>query len=173
MNSADKKNSNIKKGEQFYRLDNGILLKMPRQKRYELLGKITSLLLASSLHRQYAINDIGAVFLPPIHLNQFRLYKNSDGDPIALVTWAFFSEEIEKKYLTKKYFLKPEDWKSGNRLWSIDFMAPFGHMRHVSKDLKENIFPNSHGRSVRITAKGEYKGVYDWYGKNYQKINHK
>lgn len=162
QNDPDKKAS-------FYRLDNGILLKLPKHKRYELLGEIASLLLASNLHRKYLINDIGAVFLPPIHLNQFRIYKNKAGDPIALVTWAFFSQEIETKYLSKEYSLKPQDWKSGDRLWSIDFLAPFGHMKMVSKDLRNNIFPNQHGRSVRITESGKIKGIYDWYGINYQK----
>ena len=131
MNSADKKNSNIKKGEQFYRLDNGILLRMPRQKRYELLGKITSLLLASSLHRQYAINDIGAVFLPPIHLNQFRLYKNSDGDPIALVTWAFFSEEIEKKCLRSFVNSKSEDMQKKDNLKLEEFKSLFKNKYNI------------------------------------------
>jgi cytolysin-activating lysine-acyltransferase len=170
VKKSDKEQQNeSNKKESFYRLDNGILLKLPKQKRYELLGEIASLLLASKLHRKYLINDIGAVFLPPIHLNQFRIYKNKEGDPIALLTWAFFSKEIEEKYLTKKYLLRPEDWKSGDRLWSIDFLAPFGHMKMVSKDLRNNVFPDAHGKSVRITEDGEIKGIYDWYGINYQK----
>ncbi|MFZ8864977.1 MAG: toxin-activating lysine-acyltransferase [Rickettsiales bacterium] len=158
----------MSKANSLYRSDNGILLKLPRNKSYELLGEISSLLLSSKLHRQYRINDIGTVFLPPIHLNQFRIYKNKDVDPIALVTWAFFSKEIKEKYLTKKYLLKPEDWKSGDRLWLIDFLAPFGHMKMVGKDLKNNVFPDAHGRSVRITDTGEIKGIYNWYGINYQ-----
>jgi cytolysin-activating lysine-acyltransferase len=145
------------------------LLKIPQQERYKLLGEITSILLASDLHRKYQINDIGAVFLPPIHLNQFRIYKNKAGDPIGMVTWAFFSKEIEKKYLSKKYFLKPEDWQSGDYLWFIDFAAPFGHTKKILKDLTTNIFPDRHARSVRMMPDGKVKTTYDWYGVNYLK----
>jgi cytolysin-activating lysine-acyltransferase len=160
---------NSPKLEPFYTKDNGIILKLPREERYRLFGEVASLLMVSEFHRKYLIHDIGSVFFPPVHLNQFRIYKNKLKDPIALITWAFLSKEVEEKYLSQEYILKPQDWKSGNRIWFIDFLAPFGHMRQVSKDIKDNIFPNDCGKSVRVDSNGKIKGIYNWYGKNYRK----
>ena len=157
-----------KKPEPFFRNDNGILLKLPKAKRIYLLGEMVSLLMASKLHRSYYINDIGSVFLPPIHLNQFRVYRNKDKDAVGLVTWAYLSKEVEAKYLTQKYFLQANDWNSGDRLWAIDFLAPFGHMQHIFKDLRNNIFPDAKAKFFRFDQNGKCRGVFNCHGAKYQ-----
>lgn len=145
--------------------ETGILAKLSKQDRYNLIGQITSLLLASELHRKYLINDIGAVFLPAIHLNQFRIYRNREGDPVGLITWAYMSKEIEAKYLSGKYTLKLEDWHSGNEGWVIDFLAPFGHTKSIIKDLRENVFPGQKGKAVRVRADGSKQAIWKFQAK--------
>ena len=143
----------------------GILLKMNSKTRYRLLGEVTSLLMSSDLHKQYKFSDLVYFFLTPIHLNQFRIYKNTQGKPVGLVTWAFLSDEIEKKYMSMKYNLAAKDWNSGKNLWFIDFLAPYGDMKMVAKDLRNNIFPNHRGKSVKMDATGRIKGIGEWKGK--------
>lgn len=149
----------------------GILPKIPKQERYKLIGQITLLMLSSEVHRKYLIDDIGATFLPAIHLNQFRLYKNKDGDPIGLVTWAFLSNDLDKKYQNGTAQLKLEDWKSGDNGWIIDFIAPYGHARQIIKDLRQNIFPNKKGKALRVKKDGKIKGILNLFGTNSRKLD--
>ena len=145
-----------------------ILYKCTAEKRYRLIGEITTLLMCSNLHRKYFVDDIGTEFIPPINLNQFRLYKKNT-EPIALVTWAFLTKELEEKYATGDYSLRPKDWNAGDRGWIIDFLAPFGHAKEVIKDLKNNIFPDNRGKAVRVDANGKIKSIYTLHGRNISK----
>tara|TARA_A100001015_G_C14928880_1_gene687631 strand:+ start:355 stop:885 length:531 start_codon:yes stop_codon:yes gene_type:complete len=149
-----------------------ILKKLTPSQRHSLFGEVMSLLISSDLHCKYHISDFGMVFIPALNWNQFRIYKIKK-EPIALITWAFMSKEVEKKYLSGDYSLRPKDWHSGDRAWVIDFLAPFGHAKEVMKDLKYKIFPNDVGRSVRILSEGKIKGVYEWRGGNVSKKEQK
>jgi cytolysin-activating lysine-acyltransferase len=153
--------------------ETGILPKMPKQERYNLIGQITTLMLASEVHKKYLIDDIGAMFLPAIHLNQFRIYRNKDGDPIGVVTWAFLSDKNQGDYQKGLRSLKLEDWKSGDNGWIIDFIAPFGHAKQIIKDLRNNIFPDKQGKALRITKNGKIKGIWKLHGANFIKNTQK
>ena len=145
----------------------GILPKIPNQEKYNLIGQIASLMLSSEVHRKYLIDDIGAMFLPAIHLNQFRIYRNKKGDPIGIITWAYLSNELQEKYQKgDKVLTKLEDWKSGNNGWVIDFIAPFGHAKQIIKDLRANIFKGKQGKALRISKNGKIKGIWNLHGKN-------
>jgi cytolysin-activating lysine-acyltransferase len=150
--------------EDFYRED-GILNRLSVPRRNQLIGELVSLLLCSPMHRRYLVNDIGAVFFPPIHLNQFRIYRSKDR-VIGFVTWAFVSEEVERQYLSGSYNMKPQDWNCGERIWIIDFMAPFGHAKSIIHDLRQNIFPDRTGSAVRINPDGKVKGIMKLRGAN-------
>lgn len=169
-NPKDSQKSNKKL---IFSKETGILPKMPKQERYNLIGQIATLMLASEVHKKYLIDDIGAMFLPAIHLNQFRIYRNKDDDPIGIVTWAFLSKEIEEKYQKGERNLKLEDWKSGDNGWIIDFIAPFGHAKQIIKDLRNNIFPEREGKSLRITKDGKIKGIWKLHGTNFIKNTQK
>ena len=149
-----------------------IVKKLQPARRHALFGEVMSVLISSDLHCKYHISDFAMVFIPALNWDQFRIYKIKE-EPIALITWAFMSEEIEKKYLSGEYTLRPNDWHSGDRAWVIDFLAPFGHAKAVVKDLKYTVFPNAVGRSVRVLSDGKIKGVYDWRGGNVSKKEQK
>ena len=139
--------------------DNGILTKIPPEKRYQLMGEVLSLMLASEFHQPYLINDFGTAILVPIHFNQFRIYKKNN-TPIGFVSWAFFSKDIAEKYRHGNYHLTFDDWKSGDELWFIDFIAPYGNIRSIVKDLKTNVFPDKDiANSLRYKSNGDGKKV--------------
>lgn len=73
-----------------------MLDKIPVKTRMQLLGEVTALCMNSALHSKYRINDLTNNFLPPLNLDQFRIYKKGDM-PIALITWAFLDEQTENK----------------------------------------------------------------------------
>ncbi len=47
--------------------------------------------------------------------------------------------------------LRPQDWKSGDRLWVVEVIAPFGGAGEMVKDLKAKVFSQ---REVRFLALG-------------------
>jgi cytolysin-activating lysine-acyltransferase len=44
-----------------------------------------------------------------------------------------------------------QDWKSGDRLWVVEVMAPFGSADEMVKDLKAKVFA---GREMKVLAVG-------------------
>jgi hemolysin-activating ACP:hemolysin acyltransferase len=36
--------------------------------------------------------------------------------------------------------MRPQDWKSGDRLWSVEITAPFGGAEEMLKNLKAIVF---------------------------------
>jgi cytolysin-activating lysine-acyltransferase len=148
----------------------GLLGKLPPQKLNELIGEVTSLMMASKLHRKFHVSDIADLMLPAINLNQYRIYRNKSGAPVALVTWALFSPEVEQLYIEGKAKLTEAERTSGDLLYFIDFIAPYGHMKQVSKDLRTNVFPNQMGKSLRFMDIGQRREKpYQFYGVNYLK----
>lgn len=57
--------------------------------------------------------------------------------------------------------LMPTDWKSGDSLWLIDFVSPFGGQEEMFKELKEKVLG---GKSMKMLqpAPGGGTGVVEW-----------
>ena len=43
--------------------------------------------------------------------------------------------------------VRPQDWKSGDNLWVVETIAPFGGAEEMAKDLKAAVFPD---RKIRM-----------------------
>jgi cytolysin-activating lysine-acyltransferase len=129
----------------------GQLKTLPPQKLHMLLGEVTSLLMASKTHRKYQIRDIADVIFPAINLGQYMIFRNPRKEPIALVTWGRFSAAVEKKYLKGNPVLSEQELTSGDRLYFLDFVAPYGHAKQVTSHLRKHVFPNDLGTSIRFT----------------------
>jgi cytolysin-activating lysine-acyltransferase len=132
------------------------------QEKVHLLGGISMLMLNSPLHRQYNILDIETRFVPSLIHNQFRYYEIA-GRPVGFVNWAWLSDEVEQKFMTAKYELTHDEWKSGDRLWFPEFVAPFGHARYIIKDLRTNVLPKgTPAKSFRINPDGSLDSISKW-----------
>jgi hemolysin-activating ACP:hemolysin acyltransferase len=95
-----------------------------------------------------------------------------------LVLWASVSDEVAERLAAGTTKLRPQDWKSGDKLWVVEVIAPFGGTRsdrpsayprgresaaqerqEMFKDLKEKVFPakeiyflavNKDGKQIRV-----------------------
>lgn len=47
--------------------------------------------------------------------------------------------------------MRPEDWKSGDKLWVVEIIAPFGGAEEMLKDLKMKVFPE---REIKYAITG-------------------
>ncbi|MDA9818003.1 toxin-activating lysine-acyltransferase, partial [Flavobacteriaceae bacterium] len=90
-----------------------ILKQLTQEKKFHLIGEITSLMISSDLHIHYSLQDIRDIFLPAVDCNQFRIYHNQKKQPVAFLCWAFLTDEVDKLYQEGKYKLKPQDWNNG------------------------------------------------------------
>lgn len=132
--------------------------------KFQLLGEITFLLSASPLHQNAAIGKISQNIWTPLELNQFRIYRKRD-NPVGFVSWAYLSDELEQQYIAGPTELKLEDWRSGNNLFFIEFIAPFGHTRQIIQDLTTHIFPDRTAKSLRFRELGQPPKLYRFHGK--------
>jgi cytolysin-activating lysine-acyltransferase len=104
--------------------------------RLPAFGYATWLLGHSPSHRQLFIQDLEWRVLPPIVLEQNKHILDSKvgGLPTAYVSWAFLSKEAEHTYHTT-HRLRPNDWRSGDSLWLVDFVTPFGGAGMLMEEL--------------------------------------
>lgn len=107
-----------------------------------------TLILNSATHRTYNIEEIKTRFVTPIMLDQFRLYRNKRG-PIGIVTWAEVDEDISRSLKSGEPLRDPRHVKSGPDIWLLEFIAPFGHVRAITRDLRDNIFAGRRINAIR------------------------
>ncbi len=100
-----------------------------------MLGQVVWLMTGTPALKYAFITDLEWMVLPPILLGQCRMmYQN--GRPVAFAAWASVSEEVEKRIEKLQMKLAPAEWRSGDRVWLVNIVAPFGHAEKMLKELK-------------------------------------
>jgi hemolysin-activating ACP:hemolysin acyltransferase len=132
----------------------------------EVLGEILWLYAHSPIHRRLRLYEVEQFVLPAIKYGRYRIYKRN-GMPIGYVGIARLAKDVEDAWLSGKYVLQPEDWISGDRLWIIQFVVPFGDVLEVRKKLwvEPELFhkpiwaqrPNKNGPGVHIAQFGRFR----------------
>lgn len=115
-------------------------------RRLPAFGPVIMLYLQSAHRRFQFISDLEWLLIPPLMNRQCKLFMKKNY-PFAYVSWALLDEEAESRLLLNGGKLRPQDWKSGENLWVMDIVAPFGGADKVLADIQQNEFP---GRSIRI-----------------------
>lgn len=156
---SKQKNKAIKPGKNNPR----ILRKMTPEQRHSLFGQILELQMASEFHQKFTVTDFPLWYLPAIDLNQFRIYHKGK-KPVGWVTWAWLTEETERQFIQGDYTLRPKDWNAGDRLWFIDFIAPYGDAKNIIADLGENFDPEQSAKAIRVSDDGSVRTVCDFRG---------
>lgn len=95
----------------------------PTAERLRVYGDFAFIAFRAAHHRQMPVAVLRAALEPPILLGQYKIFR-FDGVPRGALTWAWLSEDAEQRYLAGEGF-GLRDWRSGDRLWIIDFMAPY------------------------------------------------
>ncbi len=89
-----------------------------------MLGEITWIFSQSKTHRHFSIGDLEWMVMPALALEQYRVFRG-DKTPVGVAIWAHLNEEAEAKLEAGIGKLRPDEWKSGDRLWLVDVIAPF------------------------------------------------
>lgn len=123
-----------------------------------MLDHVINLLAHSENHHHFTVEQINRCIIPPVNLNQCcGIVEN--GHLVAWCSWAFLSEEKADIFLDGIYKIQPDDWRSGDVLVIMDFVAPFGHMKKLYT-LCRSLFPQNqtakwrrHKKNRRVEVK--------------------
>lgn len=104
-------------------------------------GYVCSLMGSSPAHAKLPVRYLRAVIGPAVQQKRIKIYFNDDGQAVGFVVWAFFSPDVERRYIESgPDALHLSEWNEGTRGWICDFLVPFGHIRHVLRDLRDTVF---------------------------------
>jgi cytolysin-activating lysine-acyltransferase len=118
-----------------------------------ILGEIVWLMSQSPTHKQMFISDLEWLVMPPVLLQQYRLFYGPDR-PIGALFWGFVDDACEDRLKSGggNARLRAQDWKAGENLWIVDILAPFGGADEMIKDLKLQVFPNQEIRMLSLVG---------------------
>jgi cytolysin-activating lysine-acyltransferase len=108
----------------------------------QVLGEITWLLTQSQIHKNMFLSDLEWFVMPAILTEQFRIWNGPNGTPAAFVTYAFVSLETDARLEAGAHKLAPHEWQSGEILWLMEVVAPFGAVDEIMLDLVKTAFPD-------------------------------
>lgn len=122
----------------------------------EKYGYASMLLAKSRSHASYPIRYLSAIIAPAIDHGNIKFYFNSEGSLVGYVIWALLAPDVEERILRDgRIVLHPSEWNEGDRLWIIDFLAPFGNLKYMMRDLRDVVFPEQQEiRYFRIRKNG-------------------
>jgi len=132
-----------------------VLAKLP------LLGPIGWLFAHHPAKRYLFLGDIDWAVMPPLVLDQCKLYMQGEA-PFAYLSWAFVNDEVQARLAGGQLRLAPHEWKCGENLWLIDVVAPFGKVDDLIRELREKVFPTRPIKCLAPDPEGKGLRVTEW-----------
>ncbi len=131
-----------------------------------ILGEAVWLLGRSNAHKHLFISELDWLLLPSLQLRQFRIWRHN-GQPVGFASWAYLAQEAADRFVESAKAgrmgrIAPNEWKSGDQLWLIDFLAPFGGGDEMVKELREKIFEGRKIRTLQPALDGSGPAVMEW-----------
>ncbi len=117
------------------------------------LGAVTSILLASPMHRHVFLAEMEWLVVPAVSLGQCRVFHHQSV-PVAFATWAYLNDEATARFKQGAGRLKPHEWHCGEELWLVELCAPYGAVTEHIQDLLQTTFDGKTVRTMRPTADG-------------------
>ncbi len=131
----------------------------------EVLGAVVWLWMHSERHRLLALHHLNQMLLPVIRQGQYVLVFEA-GRPVFFSSWAYFDLFVEQCFLADPDRLfDAADWSSGDRMWLIDWIAPFGHSQRMRYRLDEELLPHSCCRLLSRNGEGRRSRILKHRGR--------
>lgn len=134
----------------------------------EAFGAAVWLWMQLPRQRQLALKNLEKRLLEPIQQGQYVLVctgrHNRQRDPVALLLYAGLNARTESQYLRDPSApLAATDWRSGDRLWLIDWVSPFGQSLPLRHQMQE-LFARQTARSLLRHPQANASRVKTWRG---------
>jgi cytolysin-activating lysine-acyltransferase len=111
---------------------------LSQPEKFRLMGEMFYLLSLSPEHVGYSVAQVAELVVEPIRRGQFRLYSRRSS-PVGLVTWGLLDAAAAARFESGQT-LRPDELQSGNQLWILDFITPFGDAKAIADDLARGAF---------------------------------
>ncbi len=129
------------------------------------IGDLVVVMSKSPAHKHYSLADIEWMVLPPVLAGQFYLAEATVAStgaraPVAAVTWARVSEEVDAKLREgagQSIRLRPDEWTSGDTFWLIDIIGDPRGLANALRWLLDEPFKNRPAYVVVRDAAGAAK----------------
>lgn len=106
-----------------------------------MIGDAALVMGASKIHSQYPLSYLKKSILEAIRQGNIKFYFDIDGLPVGYVTWAYLDHQSQMELLKSHGIsVRPIDWNCGDLLWIVDLLAPFGHIKYILRDLRDEVF---------------------------------
>ena len=126
------------------------------------LADVLALMVWSDVHCRYTVTDIAELILPPLRQGQFATIETDEGLQ-ALATWAFLNPETSQTFSAGNGSITADDWRSGDQVWLMDVIAPFGHASKIVRKVQGELcrqgfkghqmrFKRDFGTHTRVSA---------------------
>tara|TARA_R110002072_G_scaffold223318_1_gene380349 strand:+ start:401 stop:973 length:573 start_codon:yes stop_codon:yes gene_type:complete len=131
-----------------------------------ILGEAVWLLGRSNAHKHLFISELDWLLVPALQLRQFRIWRHN-AQPVGFASWAYLTQEAADRFVESAKAgrmgrIAPNEWKSGDQLWLIDFLAPFGGSEEMIKELREMIFKGQKIKTLQPAPDGSGPAVMEW-----------
>jgi hemolysin-activating ACP:hemolysin acyltransferase len=127
------------------------------QNKNELFGRIIALMADSDVYLPDSLYALKKNITSPLCSNNCLIYF-SENKLVGYCSWAWLTDESEKKYMENSNSLVPNDWETGDNLWLIDTVAPYSS-KHAINLMK---YARKHVRAQgKIGIKVKFKRYYD------------
>jgi hemolysin-activating ACP:hemolysin acyltransferase len=125
------------------------------------VGEIVTVFSRSPSHKHYSLADIEWMVAPAVLSGQFYVVEAAHRDngfrsPIAAVTWAFVSAEVDRRLAeqaTRLVRLRPDEWTCGEIGWLIDAVGGAAGIDAALQWLKAGPF-KERALKIRIGPQG-------------------
>ncbi|MEJ2117705.1 MAG: toxin-activating lysine-acyltransferase [Alphaproteobacteria bacterium] len=117
--------------------------------RSAAFGEIVSVLMRSPRHKRLPLEALRVFVIPAIATHQYMIAKlkpqaNEQAEAISagLAIWASVSDVVDQRLRSKtgkEIRLAPDEWKSGDKLWLVDLVAPSKLMPTMLRDLEQKV----------------------------------
>ena len=129
------------------------------QEKVQALGHAVWLMTHSAIHKHLFMIDAEWLIVPPVSLGQYKLWYKNDL-PYGFASWAFLGPDAEARIREGIRRVTPIDWKSGDTLWLMDFIAPFGDQQQMLQELR-GVLNNAPMKSLQPGPDGKL-AVMEW-----------
>jgi cytolysin-activating lysine-acyltransferase len=114
----------------------------------KIMGSIVWMAQNSVLHKNYSVEMLLKRIGPSLQIDQFRYYEDPSRGPVAFCNWAFLSDEILNEIVATGRDPEVHEWNSGENIFFVELIAPFGHCHRVVRNLRDEVLP----RGQRVFA---------------------
>jgi cytolysin-activating lysine-acyltransferase len=125
-----------------------------------ITGGVLFLCQHSSVHANYPAEMFDRRVGPSLSRRQFRYYTDSNGIPVGFCNWVWLNAAVLEEVLATCRDLEPDEFTCGDLPFFYEFLAPFGHCRAITRDLRD--LPFAKGRAipslrVRVDDRRQYE----------------